>query len=73
MFGTILNLLYGCRHKRLSRPITLVHTRAEAGLCYIVCLDCGQQFHYDTENMQMGRRMLKTPACSDTAHFQSSQ
>lgn len=47
--------LFGCRHKRLTRPITPAHKPGtKAGAAYVACLDCGRQFHYDTQNLTMG-------------------
>jgi len=55
MISTMLNLLFGCRHKRVTRPITPVHkpgTRPTQ--TYVACLECGRQFHYDLQTMKMG-------------------
>lgn len=56
MVSTVLNLLFGCRHRRLTRPITPAHkpgTRAQSA--YVACLECGRQFHYDVHNMRIGQ------------------
>jgi hypothetical protein len=38
-------ILFGCRHDKLTRPFTLEkHT-------YKVCLDCGKQIFYSAERM----------------------
>jgi hypothetical protein len=58
----IFNLLFGCRHKTITRPITPVHkpgTRSEG--CYVACLECGKQFHYDLNNMRVGMPMPPMP------------
>jgi len=59
MIVTMINLLFGCRHKRFTRPITPIHKfgehRAET---YISCLECGKQFHYDATNMRMGAAII---------------
>lgn len=60
MVGIIANLLFGCRHKRITRPITPVHKAGEAaGITYVACLDCGKQLHYDLEAMRIGKPIAK--------------
>ena len=56
MVLTVLNLLFGCRHSKLTRPITPAHkpvTRSQGA--YVSCLECGKQFQYDVQNMRIGR------------------
>jgi hypothetical protein len=36
----VFDLVFGCRHRKLSRPFTL------SGWTYEVCLECGKQFPY---------------------------
>jgi DNA-directed RNA polymerase subunit RPC12/RpoP len=56
MLDVVANLLFRCSHRRLTRPITPVTKPGEGdGGTYVVCLECGKQFHYDWENMRMGR------------------
>ena len=45
VFGFLYEMVFGCRHSRLTRPFTL---EAET---YKVCLDCGRQIYYSTERM----------------------
>lgn len=56
MIDTVLNLLFRCSHRRLTRPVTPV---SKAGVphggTYVVCLDCGKQFAYDTKEMRIGK------------------
>jgi DNA-directed RNA polymerase subunit RPC12/RpoP len=56
MIDTITNLLFRCSHRRLTRPVTPV---SKAGAphegAYVVCLDCGKQFAYDTTLMKLGK------------------
>jgi hypothetical protein len=56
MIDTVLNLLFRCPHRRLTRPVTPV---GKAGLphsdTYVVCLDCGKQFAYDLKEMRIGK------------------
>ena len=35
-----VELLFGCRHRNLSRPLTI------SGWTYEVCLNCGRKFAY---------------------------
>jgi len=55
MIHAIVNLLLGCRHRRVTRPITpLRKTISEPGGTYVACLDCGQRLHDDLATMSMG-------------------
>jgi len=70
----ILNLLFGCRHRRITRPITPVHKpRVEPGNTYVACLECGKQFHYDLKNMRIGTAVpIRTVSeRSETGTFQA--
>jgi hypothetical protein len=59
MLSSLVNLLFGCRHKRITRPITPVHKAAiVSGETYVACLDCGQQLHYDLAKMQIGKPII---------------
>jgi len=54
MIDAILNLLFGCRHRRITRPITSVHRPGTpSGGTYVACLECGKQFPYDATNMRI--------------------
>ena len=61
MIDTVLNLLFNCRHRHLTRPFTPV---SKSGVShnetYVVCLDCAKQFAYDLSTMQMGRAIDHT-------------
>ena len=56
MIDTVLNLLFRCPHRRLTRPVAPItkagqpHSRS-----YVVCLDCGKQFEYDLDHMRVGK------------------
>ncbi len=64
MMDSILNLLFRCPHRRLTRPVTPVSKSGIAhGQTYVVCLDCGKQFAYDLEEMRVGKA-IKTSAGS---------
>jgi hypothetical protein len=51
-------MVFGCSHKRCSFPIT-VRGKLRRSLAasvtgtYVVCLDCGQEFPYDWNQMKM--------------------
>jgi ribosomal protein L32 len=55
---TFFDALFGCWHKRMSFPLTSrrgqrrPEAAAETGT-YVVCLDCGKEFAYDWQTMQM--------------------
>jgi hypothetical protein len=56
---SLLDLIFGCSHKRSSFPITvrgrLRRSTPAAGVTgtYIVCLDCGREFPYDWAQMKI--------------------
>jgi hypothetical protein len=56
MIDSVLNLIFRCRHKRLTRPVTpfgkdkTVHEET-----YVACLDCGKHFSYDLTRMMIGK------------------
>ena len=54
----LLDMVFGCSHKRCSFPITVrgKQRRSPAASVtgtYVVCLDCGQEFAYDWNEMKM--------------------
>ena len=60
LLGSLFDLLFSCKHRRTTFPFTPVR-RKTAGTqgefpaeTYVVCLDCGKQFAYDWEKMQLG-------------------
>ena len=56
MIDTLLNLMFRCAHRRLTRPLTPVSTKGVPHSdTYVVCLDCGKQFHYDLTEMRIGK------------------
>ena len=58
MIDTLLNLLFRCSHRRLSRPVTPTSKASDTkGETYIVCLECGGRFGYDLSTMKMGKRL----------------
>ena len=56
MIDTLLNLVFRCSHRRLTRPVTPVSKSEQAHTgTYVVCLDCGKHFAYDAKEMKLGR------------------
>ncbi|HJZ95307.1 MAG TPA: hypothetical protein VKE70_02315 [Candidatus Solibacter sp.] len=56
MIDTLLNLVFRCAHRRLTRPLTPVSKSEQAHTgTYVVCLDCGKHFAYDAKEMRLGR------------------
>ncbi len=59
MFGDMLDMLFGCWHKRYSFPITTKkgsvppNEAARVTGTYVVCLDCGKEFPYDWSKMKV--------------------
>ncbi len=53
----LIELLFGCSHKRTTFPITLKNSQGLASgtvaRTYIVCLDCGKEFPYDWRRMKL--------------------
>lgn len=65
MIDTLLNLLFRCRHRRLTRPVTPVYkTGMPHGETYVACLDCGKQFAYDVKEMRIGKPIVVSPDLS---------
>jgi hypothetical protein len=61
MIDSVLNLLFRCSHRRLTRPVTPVSKAGVPhGATYVVCLDCGKQFSYDLQVMRVGRPIAQT-------------
>lgn len=56
MIDSLLNLLFRCPHRRLTRPLAPVTKVGQPhAQSYVVCLDCGKQFEYDLKTMHMGK------------------
>ena len=58
MLSSLLNALFGCSHHRTTFPITpprrsRVSGEARLRGTYVVCLDCGKEFQYSWEKMQV--------------------
>jgi len=56
MIDSVLNLIFRCRHKRLTRPVASVTKPGQPhSPSYVVCLDCGKHFEYDLTEMRIGK------------------
>ncbi len=55
MFGSFVDLFFGCSHKRTSFPITPGRNGSgmARGNTYVACLDCGKEFAYDWREMRI--------------------
>lgn len=59
----LLSLLFGCRHQHMTFPITPRRApKAPYRGCYISCLDCGKEFAYNWDSMQVGSPISAAPA-----------
>jgi len=63
MLGACLEWLFGCVHRKQTRPFTLNKT------CYTVCLDCGRELPYSWGAM----RSLKPGECASRPHHASEE
>jgi DNA-directed RNA polymerase subunit RPC12/RpoP len=62
MLENLVNLLFGCSHRRLTRPVAPITKAGQPrSQSYIVCLDCGKQFEYDLSQMRMGKAIRSLP------------
>jgi len=56
MIDTVMNLLFRFPHHRLTRPMAPITKAGKPhSQSYVVCLDCGKQFEYDLDRMQIGK------------------
>ena len=63
MIDTVINLLFRCAHRKLTRPVTPVSKAGVPhGETYVVCLDCGKQFSYDLTAMRIGKAIDQSNA-----------
>jgi hypothetical protein len=72
MLQSLINMLFGCSHRKTSFPITPARRGAAfsghgAGNgTYVVCLDCGKEFAYNWNEMRVGEP-VETPAAQPEA------
>jgi hypothetical protein len=58
VIDTVLNILFRCAHRHLTRPFTPVGKGgAPYGETDVVCLDCAKQFAYDFKEMRIGKAL----------------
>jgi hypothetical protein len=62
MFGTLLNALLGCSHKRTTFPLTEAHTARKR--TYVTCLDCGREFDYNWKQMKITEDVPAVPVAA---------
>jgi hypothetical protein len=55
MIDSVLNVLFRCSHRCITRPMRPVQKREPHGGTYVVCWDCGKEFEYDTTGMRRGK------------------
>src|SRR5260370_30487699 len=61
MIDTVLNLLFRCSHRRLTRPGAPITKAGEPhSQSYVVCLHCGKQFEYDLKEMRIGKAINRS-------------
>ena len=68
----IIDVLFGCSHKHYSFPITARpgQRRSPAAAVtgtYVVCLDCGQEFAYDWQEMKFVTARKKAGELAEAA------
>jgi len=68
----VFDVLFGCSHKHCSFPITAKpgqrRSRAAAVTgTYVVCLDCGQEFAYDWQEMKLVTAPAKASQLAEAA------
>ena len=62
MIDSLVNLLFRCSHRRLTRPVTpITKAGVPEGRTYVVCLDCGKQFAYDLQEMRIEGPLDSSP------------
>ena len=67
MIAKIFEFVFGCRHTRMTRPITPVYRyHSQPVHSYVACLECGKQFYYDTRDLRVG---APVPASPTTARY----
>jgi hypothetical protein len=65
MIKSLLNMILGCAHIRTTFPLTPPRNsktpeRGRFGT-YVVCLDCGEEFDYNWQEMRMGTQTRQIP------------
>jgi len=70
---SLLDRIFGCSHKRYSFPITVRNAQRRGPAAsltgtYVVCLNCGQEFPYDWNEMKMVRNPSQPTTGLAVAH-----
>jgi hypothetical protein len=77
MLNNLMNVLFGCSHRRTTFPITPARRSGFSpapGLrhsTYVVCLDCGKEFGYNWTEMRVGEPV--PAAATAEAAFSTAQ
>ena len=62
MIDTVFNLVFRCRHQRITRPFTPAHKPSDPpGDTYVACPECGKHFYYDVAKMRVGMPIPSSP------------
>ena len=67
MLSKLFNTVFGCKHSRSSFPMSIkTGARRSAAAhrtgTYVTCLDCGQEFAYDWQQMKILGNQVEEPA-----------
>jgi len=66
MLTAVLNAFFGCSHKQTSFPLTprrKVGNTIGRAKTYVACLNCGTEFEYDWQEMQI-RKPVNMPVAT---------
>jgi hypothetical protein len=68
VIDSLLNLLFRCSHRRLTRPFAPITKAGQPhSQSYVVCLDCGKQFGYNLNEMRIEKAIDDTHEAYVTA------
>jgi hypothetical protein len=73
MLSALFEVVFGCRHRRTSFPITPPAGARPAGVTYVTCLDCGTEFKYDWAAMRIGEALEPRQAASGAFQIDQSR
>jgi hypothetical protein len=70
MIDSLLNVFFGCSHKRTTFPITPLRGSQLAADSrrgtYVACLDCGKELNYSWKDMRVSNVVI---ASSQSSHL----
>jgi RNase P subunit RPR2 len=75
MLNALLNTLFGCTHSKTTFPFTpgrnlrSVNAGTHRHGTYVVCLDCGQEFQYNWNEMRIGEPVEARPYARPAQSF----